>query len=324
METVQEILDDGFGLFVGESGTCSEDEAFAGLNAARKELWNKVEGNNYVCEYIALCCAPNCFYLPSAYQQVMLAWIGGCPISLGNEWYQSLPGVGFSTGNSCHRKMVNVGGRHVTYQNYDKAPYQVALQIEDNNDIGTEITFWGVDQYGTKRKDVLTAKAAPGRAKTNRLFKSVTSVVKKKTKGRVRLYAVHPVTGEYLLLAVYQPYDTNPTFQKFSIGTRGNCELTVFAKKKYHKLDELTDLVEFPVLALQFAARANTYKLVGNNAGFTENLALAVAELNRQTADEEIPTASPMRFMHSDLSHSLQGPYGGIWGGYGGWGVGGW
>lgn len=239
-------------------------------------------------------------------------------MSLQEEWYQSVPGVGLSPKNSCHRLMVNVGGFHVTFRNYEEAPFQIAIQLESDEDVGTKFTLFAGDPYGTKKKETITGKATPVFAKTKNVYKSVLAIIKPKTKGRVRLYAYDPNNGNFLLLAVYQPYDTNPSFQKYAIGGRGrnglwnqtfnratDQRLTLFVKKKFYKLEGENELVEFPIEALTFACKANTYKLASDNSGFSENLSLAVAELNRETADLEIPTATPIKLPHNQVVENL-------------------
>ena len=284
--------------FAGASGSCSDVQALSFINRSRKLLWNKTDYPE-IMDYVAICCAPDCFYLPSAYKKIVLAWLGDDPISVGNEWYISVPGAGMpSKTSSCHQRISQIGGFHVTFQNYETAPYQIAIQAEDAADIGTDITIFAQDLYGTKRKETLTLTNPPARALSAGFYKDVIAVIKPRTSGRIRLYAQSGTIST--LLAVYQPYDRNPQFKKYAIQGGKNKKLTVYAKKSYFDLIDPIELVEFPIEAIKFASMALVAQADRDTQGYVNYLGLAVSELNRDITDEEAPTASPMRFFHSD------------------------
>lgn len=303
MDTVEEALE-YIAPYAGETGACSDEEALDALNEARRLLWSNTKYRN-ITEYICIKCPDGCFYLPSAYKQVMLAWMGNVPVSLGDEWYQSLPGVGLDESESCHRKITDVGGYHVTFQNYTERPYYIAVQLENNADTGTVITVFGVDPNGSKRKEVLTTKVSPNKVKTKRRYTAVTAVIKPKTEGRVRLYAIDPENGNYMLLAIYQPYDENPSFRKYRVAGPKCPTMTLLVKKKFYKLEGTHELVEFPQQALTFAAMANTFKRARDNEGFLTNRELAFAELDLDQKDMEINSTQTLRFMHNNLVQNL-------------------
>ncbi len=264
--------------------------------------------------------------MPSEFKRVMIAYLGNLPISLGNEWYQSLPQVGIlDERNNCTRKMVDIGGYHVTFQNYSLAPYQWALQAESAADAGVEMTLKALDPYKTARDETKALKAPSQYAKSKGTYTGMLQVVKPRTQGRVRLYAIDPNNGNKMLMAVYQPYDVNPWFKKFKILGCKDC-LTIKAKKKYFNLTQMTDLVEFEPDAMIAAISAITNRA---NKGadaiqqFGANLETAVLEVNRETADLEEDVGSPMRCFWPDNVESINPGRG--WGGsYGGWFGGGW
>lgn len=140
------------------------------------------------------------------------------------------------------------------------------------------------------------------------------------------MYAYNPNNRTRLLIAIYQPEDINPSFIRFQIPCRcpSNC-LTIYAKKKYRPVTKLTDFVDFSIDALIHATQAITLRLnKGNEAGFTTELALAIAEVNRTIADNEMDTGSPLRVFAPQIVDNLNPS--GI-GGYGwaesgsGWGA---
>lgn len=302
METAEEM----FPLvrpFVGASGTCSNAEALKAINEARGLLWNKTDFERTM-DYFAICCVDGCFCLPSAYKQIRLAWLGKTPISIGNEWFVSIPQIGLpGRNNSCHRQLAQIGGHHVTFRNYDKAPYQAAIQAESPQDQGAEITLFGTDLYGTSKKETLQLGMPGEKIKTTNFYKGITAVIKSETQGRVRLYALD--NQYFSLLAIYQPYDVNPKFRKYHVaGWSEDRTLTLYCKKKFLPI-EANEEVEFPLEAIKFALMALSAQKDRDTQKFLDNLSIAVQEINRETADNDIPTASPMRMFHQDTPEHL-------------------
>jgi len=290
--------------FAGASGTCNNVVALDFLNKARRLLWNKTDFSETM-DYISICCVDNCFLLPSAYKQIRLAWIGNTPASIGDEWYVSIPQVGLNESSSCHKRLAQIGGFHVTFQNYDEAPYQIGIQAEHPLDEGKEVTVFGIDEYGTSKKETITIGMPPQRVLTKQFFGDVKAVIKPLTKGRVRLYAVDKQAAQFLLLAVYQPYDKNPQFRKFSVSGGCGKQITLLAKKTYFDITGEDELVEFPIEALKFAVMALVAQKDRDIQTYTTDLQLAVIECGRETADNEIPTASPLRLFHNDTPEHL-------------------
>lgn len=302
-DTVTEVVEE-IKPFAGASGTCSNTVALDYINKARRLLWNKTEFHETL-DYIKICCVDQCFSLPSCYKQIRLAWIGNTPSSIGDEWYVSVPQVGLSEASSCHKSLAQVGGFHVIYQNYNDAPYQVGVQGENPLDNGTEITFFGIDENGTQKKETLTVGMPPIRTLSTFFYQDIKAVIKPITKGRIRLYAEDRQAAQFMLLAIYQPYDKNPQFRRFSVGGSNSDSITLYAKKTFYNLTGEDETVEFPTEAIKFAVMALVAQRDRDLNSYTENLNLAIIECNRETADNEIPTASPMRLFHTDTPEHL-------------------
>ena len=329
--------------YCGNSGNCNASVQLRYLNLARSLLWNKTD-TRATCEYAAICCYDNCLTLPSLYKQIRLAWLDGFPVSLGNEWYQSIPqGYGLNEEHSCHRKLIEIGGNHVTFQNYG-APYLLQVEAESALDNGQSITFFGEDQYGTKIKESITIGLAPAFVSSLMMYQVVSGVTKQITKGRIRLYAFDPNFNLRTLLSVYQPYDVNPSFRRYLIQghrSHGGCGsppvngqvvcapkprvVTVFAKKDFHDVVDMDDQVEFTKEALIHAVMAVVFREnKGSDQEYQSSLGMAVAEVNRETADQEEPVGSPLRQFNPNNDSALIGTYGsglafGGWGGIGGY-----
>lgn len=280
--------------FTGDSGTCSIERARKAVNEARRLLWERREWNS-TAEYLCICCVDRCFTLPNRYAQIKLAWIGGQSTSLADEWYNAASPYGLHEQNSCHRLIVESGGRHVVFRDYTTAPYQVGIVVENVQDVGTEIVFEAQDEYSTYKTVSITATAPPTMALSSDRVVALRAVAKPKTKGRVRVYAFNPDNGQKLLLAVYQPQDVNPTFRRFKIPKTCK-QITIYATKKYADLENDTDLVEFSPEAMRFACLALNSLANRKSQEYLQNLSIAIAEEEKAMEGDEIPTAAPIRF----------------------------
>jgi hypothetical protein len=298
--------------YAGNSGTCNQATQLSYMNKARSLLWNKTDGDS-LCEYVCVACVNQLLTLPSLYKQVRLAWIDGVPVSLGNEWYQSIPqdtwgdassgGYGNGNGwgqaygwNGGNKKFIEVGGKHVTYQNYEVAPYKLCVEAESPLDAGVEVTFFGENAYGTRISETITLGVAPAYAYSVNFFKSVFQCTKPQTNGRVRLYAYDTDAPARMLLSVYQPYDINPSFRRYAVQGRVKDSVILYCKKNYQDLFNLTDQVEFTPEAMISAVMAVVYREnKGSDELYAVSLKNAIFEVNRETADREEPTGSAIR-----------------------------
>ena len=302
--------------YAGNSGSCNQTLILQYLNKARSLLWNKVDQNS-LCEYVCIKCVNGILTLPSIYKQVRLAWIDGNPVSLGNEWYQSVPqdtwgdatsgGYGNGWGqayawNGGNKKFIEIGGNHITFQNYECAPYQVCIESESPLDAGTEITFFGEDAYGTRISETITLGLAPAYSYSVNFFKSVFQVTKTQTKGRVRLYSYDPDNQAQMLLSIYQPYDINPSFRRYAIKGCVKDSVILYCKKNYQDLYNLTDQVEFTPEAMISAVMAVVFREnKGSDQLYNSSLQNAIFEVNRETADQEEPTGSVIRQFSNNM-----------------------
>lgn len=280
--------------FVGDSGTCSIERAKKAVNEARRLLWEKREWNS-TAEYVCICCVDRCFTLPNRYAQIKLAWIGNQSTSLADEWYNAAAPYGLHAQNSCHRLIVEAGGRHVVFRDYTEAPYNIAVVAENTADVGVELVFDAQDQYSTYRNLKVTAAVPPNMAMSSERVVAIRGVTKPRTVGRIRVYAWNPDNGQKLLLAVYQPQDINPTFRRFRVPKTCK-QITLYATRKYFDLENDTDLVEFSTEAMRFACLALNSLHNRKSQEYIQNIGLAIAEEEKAMEGDEIPTAAPIRF----------------------------
>ena len=294
--------------FVGDSGVCSSERAIKAINQARRLLWNKREWNT-TAEYVDICCADCCFTLPNRYEQVKLAWVNGEAASLADEWFNATQWKNlYNSGNSCHRLITEIGGRHVVFQEYTTAPYQIGVMVEDPLDVGVTLTFEAQDEYSTYHTVKVTTILPPQKALSDLRFTGLRSASKPKTKGRIRVYAYNPDSQSSLLLAIYQPNDINPSFRRFRIPRSCNT-ITLYAAKKYFDLVDEQELVEFSADSMIYAVLALNSRENRKAQEFLINLDLAIKEEEKAMEGDEIPTAAPLRIANFQRPENLIGNY---------------
>jgi hypothetical protein len=300
--TLEQMVEEVKGA-VGDSGTCSHDLAKTYINRARRLLWDKREWNA-TCEYVCLCCVDSCFTLPPRYAQIKAAWVNNQGASLADEWFNLTPNAQFVWQNSCHRQIIEVGGKHVLFRDYRTRPYQIAVLAESIEDVGVQISFEEYNEYSSYNQLTLTTVASPEMARSLATVVGIRSVSKPKTKGRIRVYAYDPVLEITTLISIYQPSDVNPSWRRFKAPRGCNC-ITLYAAKNYVDLDDPLELVEFTPEAMYFAVLALNNKENRNGQGYIQNLGIAIAEEEKAMESDTIPTAAPLRIMDFDRADSL-------------------
>jgi len=300
--TLEQMVEEVKGA-VGDSGTCSYDLAKTYINRARRLLWDKREWNA-TSEYVCLCCVDSCFTLPPRYAQIKAAWVNNQGASLADEWFNLTPNANFVWQNSCHRQIIEVGGKHVLFRDYRTRPYQIAVLAESIEDVGVQISFEEYNEYSSYNQLTLTTVASPEMAWSLATVVGIRSVSKPKTKGRIRVYAYDPVLEITTLISIYQPSDVNPSWRRFKAPRGCNC-ITLYAAKNYVDLDDPLELVEFTPEAMYFAVLALNNKENRNGQGYIQNLGIAIAEEEKSMESDTIPTAAPLRIMDFDRADSL-------------------
>ena len=295
--TLEEMVEEVKGA-VGDSGTCSYDLAKTYINRARRILWDKREWNA-TSEYVCICCVDSCFTLPPRYAQIRAAWVNNAGASLADEWFNLTPNAQYVWQNSCHRQIIEVGGKHVVFRDYMTRPYQLHLVAESIDDQDVELSFEAYNEYGSYEQ--VTIKAGEKSPKT---YSGIRSVSKPKTNGRIRVYAYDAVLETQTLISVYQPQDQNPSWRRFKAPRGCNC-ITLYAAKNYSYLEDPKELVEFTPESIYFAVLAINSKENRNDNDFLSKLALAIQEEEKAMESDEIPTAGPLRIANYSKADSL-------------------
>lgn len=290
---------------VGDSGTCSYDLAKTYINRARRLIWEKREWNA-TCEYVCICCVDSCFTLPPRYSQIKAAWVNNQAASLADEWFNLTPNARYVWDNSCHRQIIEVGGKHVVFRDYRTRPYQIAVLAEKLEDEGVEISFEAYNEYSSYDQVTVTTAKQGEFAKSSQAVVGIRSVSKPKTKGRIRVYAYDPALEISTLISIYQPGDVNPSWRRFKAPKGCNC-ITLYAAKTYADLDDPLELVEFTPEAMYFAVLAINSKENRNGQAYLQNLGLAISEEEKAMESDSIPTAAPLRIVNYQRPDNLIG-----------------
>jgi hypothetical protein len=303
-DTLEEMVELVKG-FVGDSGTCSYERGVKAVNQARRLLWNKRAWTSQE-EYVQICCIDGCFTLPNRYEQIKLAWMGDESMSLADEWFNATNAFALQPHQSCHRGIVEAGGLHVLFNDYETNTYQIGIMVEKYDDEGSELAFEAQDEYGTYSLVKLTALKRGELSKTPAQYRAIRAVSKPITKGRVRVYAYDTILDTKTLIAMYHPNDSNPTFRRFRTPKRCN-NITIYASKKYFDLTDPKELVEFIPDAMIYAVLALNSRDNRKAQEFLINLDLAVKEQEKEMENVEIPTAAPIRFANYSRADNLVG-----------------
>jgi hypothetical protein len=291
--------------FVGDSGVCSDERAFKAINQARRLLWNKRAWSSQE-EYVQICCIDGCFTLPNRYEQIKLAWMGNESMSLADEWFNATNAFALQPNQSCHRGIVEAGGLHVLFNDYEINTYQIGIMVESDDDAGVELAFEAQDEYGTYHLAKITALNRGELAKTSQQFRAVRSVSKPVTNGRIRVYAYDTILNTKTLISLYHPSDVNPLFRRFRTPKR--CDsITLYASKRYFDLTDPKELVEFIPDAMIYAILALNSRDNRKAQEFLMNLDLAIKEQEKEMENVEIPTAAPIRFANYNRAENLIG-----------------
>lgn len=192
--------------------------------------------------------------------------------------------------------MVEVGGRHTTFRDYTTHPFQIAVMAENAEDVGVELMFEAQDEYSTYHNITVSTVTPPSISINGPMIRSIRAVSKPITKGRIRVYAYDPNIDSRTLIAIYQPDDANPSFRRFRVPCKSKC-LVVYAMKKYKDLVDGKELVEFTPDAMIYAILALNSRENRKAQEFMNNLAMAVQEQEKEMESDEIPVASPPKFM---------------------------
>jgi hypothetical protein len=202
------------------------------------------------------------------------------------------------------RKMNNQG-RYTTFNDIANADRLVRAYCLCQEDIGKTITLFGVDNGNQPLRthnvaagtwtDGITITLAVPFASTSVNVRRIDRVSKDVTQCNVPLYAYDATNNVLEDLAIYEPGETDPNYERDRIVNLGCCNNSCGASTSVAALVKLqfipvvadTDLVLISnVRALKFAVQAIKLEEAGQDEAAAIKMGLAVKELNLELSDE--------------------------------------
>lgn len=300
MDTLGDVRRD-VAKYVGDSGSCPDDpRVVQAINDARRVLYPLGDWKGTV-QPICLVSSCGIVTLPSRFEYIKQ--IGDCdrPVAVQNGWFTT-EGVDQCGRNWRTAKVVP--GEFCTFSDWPltrgackTACYygfyvNVVFEDERDKDVVIRMQAEGTNHMNFSLTRVcrgawIDHKANPGEDEAIR----ITSVIKPKTHGRVRVYGYDGSNN--ILLGYYERDDVNPTYLRYQVG--GRRAVMAKAKKKFIKLDNDDQPVDIATEALIHALQALTDRENRNPAGFNTNLGLATGFLNKQLSGPQSTATTKMR-----------------------------
>jgi hypothetical protein len=216
-----------------------------------------------------------------------------------NEWWGWL-GNRSSVVNQGHSPLFqDILGEGRTVRAYNESPLDnnkgVWIFGEDNN--GQRLMTKGIGPW--KDGLQLVFKAGSAYAETPINVRRIERVIKDETNGAVRLYAWNSSASVLEELAYYEPSETHPNYVRSRITLPSlSCDakgIIALVKLQFIPVKADTDLVLIDnLLALKYAIQSVRAQEAENTAKATEMLILAVDELNKELADANPETQTPV------------------------------
>jgi len=311
MKTIQEMSVE-ISPFVGDSGICDDDfeTILTAVNSARSLLWKKLDYSE-IMEWCQICCVKGSFLLPPRYEVMRQAIVCGNPVEIKNQWYQTVPGVAYCssmpTGGLGY--IEDRGGYHSKFRDYTANEYRIELVAESSEDAGKVLQFLQQTKSGRWKKEEITIADAFLPSVGENLVVNFSQVSKPETVGGIRVYAVDAVTGSRNIIALYQPWEINPKYKRYTVPGYARGSVLIYGKTRMLPLKNPNDLVEFPEQAMIHAISAISYRKGRDQQRYISELSLAISELQMEMQSDDTQATTPMKVFRTDQAESLVGGY---------------
>ena len=257
---VSDIWDDARVIF----GHCKEDRLFRQISDAIQLLANKGEVDPLV-GYVDICVTNNCITLPREVETVLALNIGGHP-ALGHDELFSFHLNGPGDFNcSCNYDWFNTGN-FPTYRDLP-CPARLIAFLDKQEDEGKLIRVFGFDDQNRPLRTQVNGEWIDGLlvptifgyalpASTDPKVARITSVVKDRTIGNIRLSSFDGSSSSGTLLGIYEPDETKPSYRRIKISS--NCGwVRIHYRKRTSDVSSLYDrILLHSRLALKLAMKA--------------------------------------------------------------------
>lgn len=292
------------------AGKCADTDAFADLvNRATAKLIKR--GAWFGTEILARFCVYGCRVVWPRYVSTFLGarFCNYGEVEVKNNWYSILSwphcnGSNWRGGNI----VFSDGGLVPTFDEITGNTGKfLRYHVVKANDYNKNITFFG-KKYGNQPlqeeidgvwQNGLTLTSANPVAQTTTLVTKLTNVVREPTEGMTYLYQYDPTTTDLMMIAQYEPNETNPQYRSSIINgiksipghtdEHGRCVRQIEALVKLEFIPATNDrdfliIDDFEALAL--AIQSIKFAEANDPENSQKYLALAIAELNFESRNK--------------------------------------
>lgn len=298
------------------AGVCSDSDEFVDLvHRATEKLIKR--GAWFGTEVVMKMCFTGCRvvwprYVSSVYGARFCRNGGGLgEIHVKNNWYSILSWPYCQAGNwrSDNIVMRDAGLVPIFNEITGNTGKFLRYHVVKANDYGKTITFYG-KKYGgqplqEKNSDDqwvngITLTAQNPIAQTTDLVTFLNQVVREETEGMAYLYQYDPTTGDQIMLAAYDPSETNPQYRSSIIDNVASIkchtdangqkirQIEALVKLEYIKATKDRDfLIIDDFTALAFAIQAIKFGEANDYENYQKYLTLAISELNFDSRNKD-------------------------------------
>lgn len=203
---------------------CADDERVLDyINRAQEYIIVHSKGQ-VLHQRIALCATNNCIVWPRQVASVTDIALCSEVIPLRNQWYEFLPdGAGPYVGQQSCGVAGHDRGETSTFSDITPGSItkKLKLYLDLAEDTGKYLYAYGPNQNGVNIRTDMDGKIREGERiplvnaqLSANFFQVLQRVRKDRTKGRVMVYEVDTVTAVEKPLAIYDPDEENPVYQK--------------------------------------------------------------------------------------------------------------
>lgn len=283
---VSDVLED-IAPNVGDAGVCvtnnpeGKEEAIRALDLALDALMKRIDTEGGLFTWMVPVTG-GCFALPEDCLEARQIFINGAATIQRDKWYQGRLARGMKDcGSPCMNEVRDLGDFPTPRPLPPIHPIRISLTAEQDADIGAECTIEVANQYGERKKEVLTLIGDQQPVTMEAIAYEVTFFGKPKTNGPVKMFLSYDNGARYYLCE-YGPSVRTGLFRRKKLPQRhcGCAQVHIFGKRRYDRITSETDLI--PIgdrIALSWAVSAISSLRKRDDQGYQSNMILALNEL---------------------------------------------
>lgn len=271
---------------VEDAGVClteadGKERAISALDLALDALMKRIDTEGALWTWMVPVTG-GCFSLPEDCLEARQIFINGASTIQRDKWFQGRLARGMrDCGLPCINEVRDLGDFPTPAPLPPLRPIRIALTAEQDADIGTEVTVEVINEYGERKKEVLTLIGDQQPVIMESPAYEVSFVGKPKTSGPVKLFLSYDNGARYYLCE-YGPNVQVGQFRRKKLPQRhcGCAQVHIFGKRRYTRITSENDLI--PIcdrVALSFAVSAIADLRKRDLESYNANMTFALNEL---------------------------------------------